>query len=165
MNNRCKICHCQISEGVADRRCKGCRDAKAATDAGLTYGKYMGYQANPDKHHVIPVPVVIQEPKAERQRCPVCGKEVEPNRRFCRPECYQAYHLVQTKKKEAEKRAQERAKKGTLICKWCGKEITSTSRRIYCSAACADAARQHQANEAQAARRAKIKAKEGGRKS
>lgn len=38
---RCKVCHCPIAP-TPDHRCRGCREAKAATDSGMTYGKFKG---------------------------------------------------------------------------------------------------------------------------
>lgn len=88
---RCRVCMALLREGERDK-CQGCIDAKAATDAGMTYGKYKaGY------------------PKRESWRmdsrfrfCAECGIPFLPKRAdtiYCGPKCRCRHNMREYRKR------------------------------------------------------------------
>lgn len=102
------------------------RDAKAASDAGLSYGKYMAMKN----------PVKIEPPKKGTQHtCAMCGKEFirYDNRavKYCSMECKERNHNLHMKKPKNVK---------TKPCAICGKEFVYRDRRqVYCGDECRSA--------------------------
>lgn len=75
-SNGCKICHSITAPLGADGRCRLCRDAKVASDAGTTYGKFKARLY--ERYGYIPEE---QQPSYNPFRtCPNCGKRFVPKR-------------------------------------------------------------------------------------
>lgn len=95
-------------------------EAKAASDAGMSYGKWKAMQN----------PVRIEQPKTEQGRkitCAFCGKEVyrkdKRRAKYCSPLCLQ--------------RATNGSPPGTRTCPTCGKDMGCEDLRgKYCSEEC-----------------------------
>lgn len=70
---RCRICGSSSSVG-ADRRCRGCRLAKAATDAGTSYGRFAA-QLYADFGELEELPPDLV------RTCPMCKRLFRPGRK------------------------------------------------------------------------------------
>lgn len=87
---RCRVCHAEKAASALDEtgRCHGCATAAAATDAGMTYGKYTALR----RSGLLPKQVALQA-RINRQRfagiyCKNCGQRIpEGSEGFCCQEC------------------------------------------------------------------------------
>lgn len=141
----CRVCLAPKGKDELDTsgRCRICRSAKAATDAGLTYGKYIAAQRETSAASVWPnstLPV-----------CKYCGGPIPSaarNREFCCFTCRKSWDDA-TRKKTAQGREPPPAAAGkpvvARLCVWCGKEM-EFGQRLYCCIKCRDAA--HAARDA-----------------
>lgn len=75
-SNGCKICHSITAPLGADGRCRLCREAKAASDANQTYGKFKAglHERYGD------IPEDLQPSFNPFRTCPNCGKLFVPKR-------------------------------------------------------------------------------------
>lgn len=96
----CKVCNSRCAEIGPDGRCRLCRDAKAASDAGMSYGKFkaMIYEKYGETR---------EPPPDLYQTCPECGKIFIPqhrNRIYCCTNCQnrQNQRKWQQRKKKKE---------------------------------------------------------------
>lgn len=211
----CRVCKCVTAESALDctGRCASCAAAKAATDAGTTYGKWQGkrYAAyletiaqqerlERELHKKPGMSKVVyclncrgvipesssyekfccrecrsewekkerdaqergaikekkpQQPPAPQRHCLQCGKELPGRKKYCDSTCkylFNQTHLRQRAKERAKEKTRERP---ILLCRYCGKEIFSTYRSVWCSPECAKAGH----NEQKRQKRAKAKKK------
>lgn len=116
MEKGCKICHAPTQELDAEGRCQLCRIAKAASDAGMTYGKYTAAVGS--------TLLVAQAPRfgAGRCACDYCARPFFPKsqrQRFCSPACSEAGHRAAAKSRYREKTGRG----GPRLCAVCGDEI------------------------------------------
>lgn len=129
MAKACKICRAVTLELDATGRCLSCALAKAAANAGTTYGKFVakGLRYEPDIDFDFTEPPEPapkpQKPAEPRYReCDFCGRLFNAalsNKRFCSKDCRMSQHKI-----EARERARVRAGNvGKRFCLICGKEI------------------------------------------
>lgn len=178
MAKGCKICHALTLELDATGRCLGCAMAKAATDAGTTYGKfvarrYVGSVMLP----LLPLELEPEEPvddaptpkpkKAAKKTpvmrtCVYCGKEyrrITGNQRFCCHECQEAQHRI-----DARNRMRAKANnQGRRYCVVCGKPIPEEQHLLKntCSEECRIARHNEKAREGAARQREREAAQRG----
>lgn len=144
----CRICHASTDVDTLKQyggRCRGCAAVKAASDAGMTYGKYQAqkYAAVLDAKYR-----KDQKEREIRQRmnmprdtlCLNCGgivPHIREGKDFCCRECQAEYE-----KKEHDAREREAVKPPKEqkpphppnYCRQCGKEIPR--RNKYCNETC-----------------------------
>lgn len=140
MRKRCRVCKVEKAASALDStgRCQSCADAKAATDAAMTYGKYTELR----REGLFEKQVQLQN-RINRQRfsytyCKNCGgiiPEKEKYDGFCCREC----------KVEWEKREQDAMARGASkekpqsepkirVCRNCGAAVEG--KKQYCGPRC-----------------------------
>lgn len=141
MSKRCKICLVQTE---LDGRCRSCATALAATNAGMTYGKYVAKFGNDPAACRRPRTTVPTDIIADSNlRCAVCGAPVpEGTRRtlYCSPDCAR---VGQRQKARDYYRANHSTAPQTCIV--CGKMLPQTMHRS--SRICSDACRAVRRND------------------
>lgn len=162
MAKACKICRAVTQELDPTGRCQSCAMAKAATDSGTTYGKFMakgGYSAPWGAPAFIAVPATPEgEKTTEGRKCDWCGKIFQPvakTTRFCSEQCRQTGHRV-----EARERGRLRAGNvGDRFCLVCGKKIPPevSWRRKTCPGECSYRHRMERRRQTDAKYRARKK--------
>ena len=131
----CRVCWVTFAAASLDKsgRCPSCGDAKAATDAGMTYGKYMGLKHENSKPYER-----VLEAMRKRKYCLYCRGLVPKEKQygdFCCKQCRSAYEREREKDKEAiAKLAQPEHR----VCVVCGRPRGRGAK--YCSDACRKAA-------------------------
>lgn len=140
MAKGCKICHATTLELDATGRCLGCATAKAATDAGTTYGKFVSAQRIQRPVRAVQAPKAVElefEEMPAIRPCACCGKLFQPSNlrcKYCGPECRDIVRQEQAKESA-------RKKKGQIVpryCPVCGKEFPKEMdiRQIACPGEC-----------------------------
>lgn len=149
----CKICKVEFDrDDLVKRRCKGCRDAKEATDRKMHYGAYIALidppkapvekpaEAPSQTWELHPGEIVTFPARdAEGRRiCRICGKLI-PRGRMNTVTCgdaectYQNSRLISLKSNSNHKKGEKR----TAFCLVCGKEFTvSLHHKVTCSDEC-----------------------------
>lgn len=142
----CKICHAVTLELDSTGRCASCAAAKAATDAGATYGKFLAAQA-------------AREEELERKKwaeyaespktsvCAWCGEPFNPrgtSARYCCPECRETAH-----REMAKERYRKKHNLAPRLCLHCGKPIAEDVNWLMktCSKECQKAHRERKKKE------------------
>lgn len=97
----CKVCLSRVAELGLDGRCRLCRDVKAATDAGMSYGRFKAvlyekygemWETPPNLYHT----------------CPECGKIVpfkHGNQIYCSVTCQKRRQQRKWAQRKREKEA------------------------------------------------------------
>lgn len=118
-------------------RCHGCATAAAATDAGMTYGKYTALR----RSGLLPKQAALQA-RINRQRfagiyCKNCGQRIpEGSEGFCCQECREKW---EQQEKDGEERgafgqSEKRPGKKGGVCLNCGKRVDG--KKMYCGRRC-----------------------------
>lgn len=136
---RCRVCHAEKAASALDEtgRCHGCATAAAATDAGMTYGKYTALR----RSGLLPKQVALQA-RINRQRfagiyCKNCGQRIpEGSEGFCCQECREKW---EQQEKDSEERGiflqpTKPEEKKPRFCRNCGKPVTG--KKQYCDHRC-----------------------------
>ena len=164
----CIACHALTLELDENGRCMGCAAAKAASDAGMTYGKYISAR---DAGRFIPSPPPVveeievpeQKGKPPKRKCEWCGELFNPRgttARYCSDKCRVPAHRKMAKERYREKMGQN----GPRFCAVCGKEIPweVTALQKTCSLECREEYNHAKRRKDAARNRAKRKAAENG---
>ena len=91
MSKYCKVCRAPSSELDGQGRCRSCAVILAASNAGMSYGKYMAL--NGYHEPFTPVLVDVEEEEETVKKCQWCGAAIAPGsggRKFCSFDCYYA---------------------------------------------------------------------------
>lgn len=159
----CKICLSQTLPLDETGRCPSCRIAKAASDAGMTYGKFVSAGYTPPELIEPPEPPTTRRkrkvcPAPGIRPCAICGKSFRAKsqvNRFCSAEC----------RKENQRRAcRERYRKRVGLadrkCIVCGTPLPTGTHgsKKTCSPDCLTAYRRKQYREKKARYMAKVAA-------
>ncbi len=132
---RCWVCHAEKDASALDEtgRCHGCATAAAATDAGMTYGKYTALRRSGLLGKQLALQDRLNRQRYSRIYCKNCGGTIpEGSEEFCCLECEESWE-----RKESGETAQEREKpkeKKIRTCRFCGKPVTG--KRQYCGRRC-----------------------------
>lgn len=168
MAKGCKICHAITLELDSTGRCLSCALAKAATDSGITYGKFVaaGFKpqpVEPVEEIVFPEPEPQEAPKPETKKghpCAWCGTMIFDNRRtYCCDQCQRDHNKVYTRDKARKRKGQI----GPRYCAICGAELPEELHwaKKACPGKCSWLYREIQARKKSAAYQARKKAKDG----
>lgn len=119
--------------------------AKAAREAGMSYGKYVALMHErggrpPAKARGIASTEEAQEP--EKRQCIICGKVIPHGRRrgamTCGGVC--GYELNRRRNREWYQKNVKFKPEGTYKCGWCGSEFTPNRRyQRFCGVRCQEA--------------------------
>lgn len=149
--NKCKIC--KVEADTMDGRCRNCAKVKAASDAGVSYGKFVleyefTFVPNEEKKEKKKVEI----PKKDLPKCAWCEK---PVKHFGRVTCGDPECRRKQNNANARKNYESRAKEYKRICRnpSCKAEFHPVyPGQAYCSPECRAAAAkawQAKANENQ----------------
>ena len=131
----CRVCLVTFAAASLDKsgRCSSCGDAKAATDAGMTYGKYIGLKHENSKPYER-----VLEALQKRKYCLYCRGLVPKEKRhgdFCCKQCRSTYEREQEKEREAMEKLTQAEHRACVVC---GRPRGRGTK--YCSAECRRAA-------------------------
>ena len=143
---KCRVCKVEKAASVLDEtgRCKSCAMAKAATDAGMTYGKYTAMIRSRNREKQAQLEKRIKSERYEAVYCKRCGGIIPTKAKyegFCCRECYLAFE-------QQEKDAKERGvfkKPREKVCLNCGAPLGGNKK--YCSNRCKYLHNQDRINE------------------
>lgn len=138
----CRVCKAIKYTADLDKtgRCFSCADAKAATDAGLTYGEYKSRQSRgADCDSEIEVHLPVPKKMEKTECCLNCGGIV-PNgslyEKFCCRDCHAAWEKREREARErgAIKEPPPRTERPPHFCPQCGKPVPG--KKVYCDEKC-----------------------------
>lgn len=139
---KCRVCKVEKAASQLDGtgRCHGCARVKAATDAGMTYGKYTAMMRSMNQDKQAKLENRIHSQRFSTAYCKNCGGVI-PNQGkyegFCCRECQITWEKRELEKQERGAVKEKNPKKhpaATHRCLQCGAEITA--RRKYCNDTC-----------------------------
>lgn len=84
-----------------------------------------------------------QEHSGSERRCPYCGQPVTGKKKYCDYRCNYLFNQEKAKQRSKEQAIRKRDpeyRRPNLVCRRCGKQITSSCRSAYCGPECAKAA-------------------------
>lgn len=138
MSKTCKIC---LVEAELDEngRCRSCATALAASEAGMTYGKYVAkYGCNP-----LAIVKPEKQPESDANRCLICGTPIpEGGRRtrYCSTAC-----ATQARRQAAAESYRARHPAPPRRCIVCGRPLDPGLHKTITM--CSDACRELRKNE------------------
>lgn len=138
MRKFCKIC---LVETELDQhgRCRSCATALAATDAGMTYGKYVA-RYGCDPLAIVHTPQLTQD---DTLRCLVCGTPIPVGgrrSRYCCKAC-----AIQARRQAAADTYRARHPAPPRLCIVCGRQLDPALHKSITM--CSDACRELRKNE------------------
>lgn len=105
----CTVCHARAQEIGEDGLCSGCRAARAAQRAGISYGKYIANQQEKERMRRLWAQQNITP-------CAYCGKPVKPNpgagapKKYCDVHCYNLARYARRREQRAKEKEEQNAK-------------------------------------------------------
>lgn len=143
---KCRVCKVEKAVSQLDEtgRCKSCARVKAATDAGMTYGKYTAIMRCRNREKQAQLENRIKRNRYEAVYCKHCGGIIPTKAKyegFCCRECFLAFQ-------QQEKETMERGvykKPREKVCLNCGAPLGGNKK--YCSNRCKYLHNQDRINE------------------